>query len=145
MWQVSEWMTYTCSMARMQKLLPKPWGARSSPGRFRDLGKLPSPVLPQAGRHWGKSCFSTETAPCLPTRREKPTKSRKFWRLQTISPSGCRSQTRDALLSLKAWTMILGRSACGMIPLLPEPDSRFSGMSRCLTSGNWSKTPRTRN
>lgn len=39
----------------------------------------------------------------------------------------------------------LGRSACGMIPLLPEPDSRFSGMSRCLTSGNWSKTPRTRN
>lgn len=42
-------------------------------------------------------------------RREKPTKSRKSWRLQTISPLGCRSQTRDALLPLTAWTMILVR------------------------------------
>ena len=138
-------MICTCSMARMRKLPPKPWGARSLPEKYRDLEKLPSPALPQAGRHWGKSCSSTETAPCLPTRREKPTKSRKSWRLQTISPLGCRSQTRDALLPLTAWTMILVRSACGMIPLRPEPDSRFSGMSRCLTSGNWSKTLGTRN
>lgn len=50
-----------------------------------------------------------------------------------------------AWVPLTAWTMILVRSACGMIPLRPEPDSRFSEMSRCLTSGNWSKTLGTRN
>lgn len=88
----------------------------------REIPGLGETAVTGSAASWqalGKSCSSTETAPCLPTRREKPTKSRKSWRLQTISPLGCRSQTRDALLPLTAWTRILVRCSLRDVPLRP--------------------------